>query len=68
MRWLDGITDLRDVNLGNPWEMMRGREAVLACCSPWGRKELDTTCQLNNNNTFLTRAHCIFLAKVKLFC
>ena len=22
----------------------------LACCSPWGRKELDTTEQLNNNN------------------
>ena len=23
--------------------------ACLACCSPWGRKESDTTCQLNNN-------------------
>ena len=23
---------------------------VLACCSPWGRKELDTTGQLNNDN------------------
>ena len=22
----------------------------LACCSPWGCKELDTTEQLNNNN------------------
>ena len=22
----------------------------LACCSPWGRKELDTTELLNNNN------------------
>ena len=22
----------------------------LACCSPWGCKELDTTFQLNNNN------------------
>ena len=22
----------------------------LACCSPWGRKELDMTEQLNNNN------------------
>ena len=22
-----------------------------ACCSPWGRKELDTTEQLNNNNS-----------------
>ena len=24
----------------------------LACCSPWGCKELDTTEQLNNNNIF----------------
>ena len=23
----------------------------LACCSPWGCKELDTTEQLNNNNS-----------------
>ena len=23
----------------------------LACCSPWGQKESDTTGQLNNNNT-----------------
>ena len=22
----------------------------LACCSPWGHKELDTTVQMNNNN------------------
>ena len=30
----------------------RGSEGQgsLACCSPWGRKELDTTEQLNNNN------------------
>ena len=25
-------------------------QGSLACCSPWGRKELDTTEQLNNNN------------------
>ena len=24
----------------------------LACCSPWGRTEVDTTQQLNNNNLF----------------
>ena len=24
----------------------------LACCSPWGCKESDTTQQLNNNNVF----------------
>ena len=25
-------------------------QGSLACCSPWGYKELDTTQQLNNNN------------------
>ena len=25
-------------------------QGSLACCSPWGHKELDTTEQLNNNN------------------
>ena len=25
-------------------------QGSLACCSPWGHKELDTTEQLNNDN------------------
>ena len=27
MRWLDGITDAVNINLGNVWEMVRDREA-----------------------------------------
>ena len=45
---LDGITDAMDMNLGKLREMVRDR--VLACCSPWCRKELVITGQLNNNN------------------
>ena len=47
MRWLDGIT-----NNGHEFEQTLGDgegQGSLACCSPWGRKELDMTEQLNNN-------------------
>ena len=45
MRWLDGITDLIDLGLSKLRKLVMKRS--LACCSPWGRKELDTIEQLN---------------------
>ena len=56
MRWLDDITDSKDMNLVKLWEMMKGQES-LVCSSPWGPKELDMTWQLNNKN----KNTCMFL-------
>ena len=50
MRWLDGVTDAKDVNLGKLQEMDGEGQGDLACCSPWGCKESNTTGQLNNSN------------------
>ena len=46
MRWLDGITDSMDMSLSKLWELVM-KQGGLACCSPWGFKELDMTEQLN---------------------
>ena len=42
MRWLDGINNLMDMSLSKLRELVMG-QGSLVCCSPWGRKELDTT-------------------------
>ena len=49
MRWLDGIANSN----GHEFEQTLGDtegQGSLACCSPWGCKELDATEQLNDNN------------------
>ena len=46
MRWLDGITDSMDGE--SEWTPGVGDgQGGLACCDSWGRKEWDTTEQLN---------------------
>ena len=46
MRRLDDITDLMDMSLSKLRELVIDRQGSLVCCSPWGRKESDTTEQL----------------------
>ena len=41
MRWLDSITNSRDIGLSKFWETEG--QGSLVCCSPWSCKELDTT-------------------------
>ena len=42
MRWLDVITDSVDMSLSKLREIVMDKRS-LACCSSWGRKELDMT-------------------------
>ena len=42
MRRLDGMINSTDMSLSKLREMVK-RKRRLACCSPWGHKELDTT-------------------------
>ena len=41
MSWLDGITNLMDMSLSKLG--VGDGQGGLACCSPWGHKESDTT-------------------------
>ena len=46
VRWLDGIPYLMDMSLSKLWGVGDG-QGGLACCSPWGHREMDTTEWLN---------------------
>ena len=54
MRWLDGITNSMDESSRNLQDIVKGN---LACCSPWGCKELDRTQQLSNSNTVESQSY-----------
>ena len=49
MRWLDGITNLKDMSLSERTPRDGEGQGSLVCCSPWGRKESDTTERLNSS-------------------
>ena len=48
MRWLDGITDAMNMNLGKLWETVKDREAWHAAVHEVAK--LDMTGRLNNSN------------------
>ena len=52
MKWLGGITDSTDLNLG---KLQNGEgQGGLVCRSPWGHKRSDTTQRLNSTEMSLT--------------
>ena len=58
MRWLDSITDSMDTNLSKLQEIVEDGGS-LACCSPWGHKESNTTYRLNNNMVIFLKVNCV---------
>ena len=56
----DGIFNSMGMSLSKLREIVKDKRS-LACCSPCGRKQLDTTEQLNSNNksTWIVYRDCL---------
>ena len=65
LRWLDGITDGMDMNLGKLWDVVRNRENW--CVTVHKVTESDTTGRLNNSNNSILDDCCIALLFVLNF-
>ena len=52
MGWLNGITDLMDINLSKLQELVMDKEPWRAALSPWDLKELDMAEQLSVSNEY----------------
>ena len=63
-RWFDGITDSMDMSLSKLWD--GDGQGSLAWCSPWGRKESDTTKWLNNRWIYKILCYLFILSLLSL--
>ena len=63
MRLSNSITDSMDMSVSK-LEDSEG-QGSLACCSPWGHKDLDTTEQLNNNKAFAASENSLLCKRLR---